>query len=185
MKTFILLCVTGILSASADDWPRWMGEKADGVWRENGIRTDLPKSGAPVVWRVPVGWGYSGPAVADGRVYVSDYQRSEGELVNNPGRAVTWQGRERLLCLDAVTGEEIWKYEESRTYRLSYPGGPRATPTIANGLVYFLGGMGDLVALNAKTGDKKWEKNFQKDFDAGLPIWGFSAHPLVVGDTLY
>ena len=185
MKTFLVLCFTGILSASADDWPRWMGEKADGVWREKGIRTDLPKSGAPVVWRVPVGWGYSGPAVAGGRVYVSDYQRSEGELVNNPGRAVTWQGIERLLCLNAVTGQEIWKYEESRTYTLSYPGGPRATPTIANGLVYFLGGMGDLVALDAETGAKKWERNFQKDFDAGLPIWGFSAHPLVVGDTLY
>lgn len=185
MKTLFAFCIAGLLSASADDWPRWMGEKADGVWREKGIRTDLPKEGAPVAWRVPVGWGYSGPAVADGRVYVSDYQRSKGELMNNPGTAVTWEGKERLLCLDAETGKEIWKYEEDRTYFLSYPGGPRATPTIANGLVYFLGGMGNLVAFDAKIGDKKWEKDFQKDFGASLPIWGFSAHPLVVDDTLY
>ncbi len=185
MKIPIVFCIAGILSAAADDWPRWMGGKADGVWRETGIRADLPEAGAPVAWRVPVGWGYSGPAVADGRVYVSDYQRSKGELMNNPGKAVTWEGKERLLCLDVATGKEIWKYEKDRTYMLSYPGGPRATPTIANGLVYFLGGMGNLVALDAKTGQMKWEKDFQKDFGAELPIWGFSAHPLVVGDTLY
>ena len=171
--------------ASADDWPRWMGEQADGVWREEGIRVDLAKEGAPVVWRVPVGWGYSGPAVSGGRVYLSDYQRSEGELINNPGKAVTWEGTERVLCLDSSTGKQLWKYEESRSYTLSYPGGPRATPTVADGIVYFLGGMGNLVALDAKTGEKKWEKDFQKDFGAGLPIWGFSAHPLVKDGTVY
>jgi len=185
MKLGSIVFALGILAASADDWPRWMGEKADGVWTEKGIRNDLPKAGAPVAWRVPVGWGYSGPAVAGGKVYLSDYQRAEGELMNNPGKAVTWEGMERLLCLDMKTGKEIWKYEVSRTYLLSYPGGPRATPTVAGGMVYFLGAMGNLVVLDAETGEKKWEKDFQKDFGAGLPIWGFSAHPLVVGDTVY
>lgn len=137
------------------------------------------------MWRAPVGWGYAGPSVADGLVYVPDYQRSEGELMNSPGKAVTWKGKERLLCLDLETGKEVWKYEVSRDYTLSYPGGPRATPTVANGLVYFLGGMGHLTVLDAKTGEKKWEKDFQKEFGAGLPIWGFAAHPLVVGDTVY
>ena len=182
LPVFLVLC---IIQAAADDWPRWMGGKADGVWREEGIRKDLPKEGAPVLWRVPVGWGYSGPAVADGRVYLSDYQRIKGELINNPGTAVTWEGTERLLCLDVETGNPIWKYEAPRKYFLSYPGGPRATPTVAGGLVYFLGGMGNLIVLDARTGEKKWEKDFQKDFGAALPIWGFSAHPLVVGDTVY
>lgn len=185
MKILSVVFAVGILTASADDWPRWMGAKADGVWTEKGIRSDLPESGAPVAWRVPVGWGYSGPAVAGDKVYLSDYQRSEGELMNSPGKAVTWEGRERLLCLDVKTGKELWKYEVPRTYKLSYPGGPRATPTIADGMVYFLGAMGNLVVLDAKTGEKKWEKDFQKDFGAGLPIWGFSAHPLVVDGTAY
>lgn len=185
MKTFASCFAATLLSVSANDWPRWMGEKSDGVWLEEGVRTDLPKEGAPIAWRVPVGWGYSGPAVANGRVFLSDYQRTKGELVNNPGTAVTWEGTERVLCLDAETGKPIWKYETARKYHLSYPGGPRATPTIANGLVYFLGGMGNLVVLDAKTGEKKWEKDFQLEFEAPLPIWGFSAHPLVVGDTVY
>ena len=185
MRFLPVFLVLGIIQAAAADWPRWMGGKADGVWREEGIRKDLPKEGAPILWRVPVGWGYSGPAVADGRVYLSDYQRIKGELINNPGTAVTWEGTERLLCLDVETGNSIWKYEAPRKYFLSYPGGPRATPTVAGGLVYFLGGMGNLIVLDARTGEKKWEKDFQKDFGAALPIWGFSAHPLVVGDTVY
>ncbi len=184
MKKLMVLWAM-VMAAQADDWPRWMGEKADGVWREEGVRTDLPEKGAPVLWRVPVGWGYAGAAVADGKVYLPDYQRSEGELVNNPGKAVTWKGKERLLCLDLKTGKELWKYEVSRDYLLSYPGGPRATPTVADGLVYFLGAMGHLAVLDAKTGEKKWEKDFQKEFGAGLPIWGFSAHPLVKDGTVY
>lgn len=185
MKLLTALAALFVVPATADDWPRWMGAKADGIWREEGVRTDLPKDGAPVAWRVPVGWGYAGPAVADGRVYLPDYQRTKGELMNNPGAAVTWEGTERLLCLDAKTGKPVWKYEVPRKYNLSYPGGPRATPTVADGLVYFLGGMGHFVALDAKTGEKKWEKDFQKDFGAPLPIWGFSAHPLVADGTVY
>lgn len=185
MKLLTALAALFVIPASADDWPRWMGAKADGIWREEGIRTDIPKDGVPVAWRVPVGWGYAGPAVADGRVYLSDYQRTKGELMNNPGTAATWEGTERLLCLDVKTGKPIWKYEAPRKYFLSYPGGPRATPTVADGMVYFLGGMGNFVALDARTGEKKWEKDFQKDFDAPLPIWGFSAHPLVADGTVY
>ncbi len=185
MKFFCALFAASVISVSADDWPRWMGEKADGVWREEGIREDLPEEGAPIRWRVPVAWGYSGPAVSGGKVYLSDYVRREGDLVNHPGKAVSWEGEERLLCLDANSGEVIWKYEQERRYHLSYPGGPRATPTVADGRVYFLGGMGHLVVLDAETGEKRWERDFQKDFGASLPIWGFSAHPLVVGDTVY
>lgn len=179
------MLLAGSLGLSAADWSRWMGENSDGVWTEEGIRKDLPDGGAPVVWRVPVGWGYSGPAVADGLVYLSDYQKTSGELTNNPGKTVKWEGKERLLCLDAKTGKQKWKFEVEREYDLSYPGGPRATPTVANGMVYALGGMGHLVCLDAKTGEKKWEKDFVKEFGAPQLIWGFSSHPLVVGDTVY
>lgn len=185
MKKLIPILLASSLNLLADDWPRWMGENSDGVWKEEGIRKDLPEGGAPVVWRTPVGWGYSGPAVAGGLVYLSDYQKTSGELTNNPGKTVKWEGKERLLCLDVKTGEEKWKYEIERVYDLSYPGGPRATPTVANGLVYSLGGMGHLVCLDAVTGEKKWEKDFKKEFGAPQLIWGFSSHPLVVGDTVY
>ena len=60
------------VAANADDWPGWLGEQRDGVWREKGIVESFPVGGPKVVWRKKIGTGYSGPAVADGRVYVAD-----------------------------------------------------------------------------------------------------------------
>ena len=62
------------LSALADDWPQWLGAKRDGVWRESGILKEFPDGGPKVNWRVPIGGGYAGPAVAKVKVYVTDRQ---------------------------------------------------------------------------------------------------------------
>ena len=76
------------LSASAlhaDDWPQWLGPQRDGVWRETGIMETLPANGFTYRWRTPIGGGYSGPAVAKGRVYVMDRQLATG--TKNPSDA--------------------------------------------------------------------------------------------------
>ena len=185
MKKALVLIAATIGSVLADDWPRWMGGKADSAWHAEGIRKDLPKDGAKVLWRVPVAWGYSGPSVSDGLVYLPEYVRTEGELINNPGKAVPWKGMERVRAIDLKTGKDRWVFEHKVDYMLSYPGGPRATPTVADGRVYFLGAMGHFTCLDAKTGTVIWQKDFQKDFGAPLPIWGFSAHPLVKDGTVY
>jgi len=44
------------------------------VWRETGILEEFPADGPKVRWRTPIGAGYTGPAVANGRVYVMDRQ---------------------------------------------------------------------------------------------------------------
>src|SRR5438445_12788620 len=69
----------------ADDWPQWLGPQRDGVWRETGILQTLPTNGLKVRWRAPIGGGYSGPAVANGRVYVMDRQLTRG--ASNPANA--------------------------------------------------------------------------------------------------
>ena len=60
--------------ARADDWPQWRGLNRDGVWREGGILEAIPPKGLKVRWRARIGPGYSGPAVAQGRVLVTDRQ---------------------------------------------------------------------------------------------------------------
>src|SRR5437867_1575687 len=69
----LLGLATGALRAN--DWPQWLGPKRDGVWRETGLIDKFPPGGPHVLWRTPIGTGYSGPAVADGRVYVMDRLR--------------------------------------------------------------------------------------------------------------
>ncbi len=158
----------------ADDWPGWGGPNRDLVWREKGIVEKLPtdQNGfLPRVWSTPIAEGYSGPAVADGRVYITDRQHEKQN--------------ERVLCLDAVTGKILWihEYRPSR-YSISYPAGPRSTPEIHEGRVYTIGAMGQMFCLDAKTGKQLWSKDFVKDFNTRLPIWGMVPSPLLDGDQL-
>src|SRR4051794_39167242 len=73
LLTVLIMCVS-TASARADDWPEWLGAKRDGVWRETGILEKFPPGGPKVLWRSPLGPGYSGPSVANGRVYLMDRQ---------------------------------------------------------------------------------------------------------------
>jgi outer membrane protein assembly factor BamB len=182
----LLLAVGCCVSSAvqADDWPQWLGPQRDGVWRETGIVEVFPENKLPVKWRVPIHGGYSGPAVVGGRVFVTDFVKASGEAFNNPGQRAELKGQERVLCLDAATGKEIWKHEYDCPYAISYPAGPRATPTVADGKVYVLGAEGNLLCLNAETGKVVWSKELKKEYKCDAPIWGFCAHPLVDGNKL-
>ena len=168
-----MLFLIVIMSAQnfADDWPQWGGPQRDIVWRESGILKTLPTDGLlPRVWSVEVGEGYSGPAVAAGRVYVTDRVRSSQQ--------------ERVLCVDAASGRQLWKHEYSSRYTISYPAGPRATPVVGGSYVYTIGAMGQMFCLAADSGEVVWAKDFPADFETKLPIWGMAASPLIDGDQV-
>ncbi|MEC5128004.1 PQQ-binding-like beta-propeller repeat protein [Verrucomicrobiales bacterium BCK34] len=171
--------------SQGDDWPQWLGPERDGIWREDGIVETFSENGPEVLWRVPVSHGYSSPTVSGGKVYLSDYLVEEGEIFNNPGARAPLEGKERIRCFDAGTGEEIWSYAYDQPYNLSYPGGPRSTPTVADGKVYALGAEGNFVCLDANSGELVWTLNWKEKFSIESPMWGFTSHPLVDGDTLY
>jgi outer membrane protein assembly factor BamB len=184
-----LLGLAGLLlpasGARADDWPQWLGPQRDGMWRETGLVKKFPSGGPRVLWRTPIGGGYAGPAVANGRVYVLDRQLAPGSKdPSNPFSTSNSAGKERVLCLDAATGKQIWEHGYDCTYRISYPAGPRATPLVADGKVYTLGAMGHLFCLDAGTGKPIWSKRFTEDYGARNQVWGFAASPLLDGDKL-
>jgi outer membrane protein assembly factor BamB len=147
--------------------------------------SQFPKGGPKIRWRTPLGSGYAGPAVADGRVYVTDRVLPQG--IKNPADPFGKNrvpGKERVLCLDEKTGQVLWQQEYPCDYTISYPAGPRTTPVVHEGKVYTLGAMGDLLCLDAMSGKVLWSKNFPKDFEVQVPLWGFAAHPLLDGDKL-
>jgi outer membrane protein assembly factor BamB len=183
-KVTVLLCFFVSATALADDWPQWNGPKGTGVVSESGVLDKIPAAGLKKLWSKPVSYGYSGPAAADGRIYVTDYNLRTGKIANNPGSRDKLTGSERIHCLDAKTGEQIWKHEYERDYAVSYGGGPRVVPTIHNGHVYAIGAEGNLTCLDAKTGDVKWSKDYAKDYGAKTPLWGHSASPCVYKDSL-
>lgn len=169
--------------ALADEWPQWMGPNRDNVWKENGIVSDFNDEGPRILWKAEIAGGYSGPAVADGSVYVTDYVTSDDVKVANFDRK-QFTGTERVLCLDENTGKEIWKHEYPVKYSISYPAGPRCTPNYNKGYVYTLGAEGNLFCFEAKTGKVIWSKNLPEEYKTKTPLWGYAAHPLIDGDKL-
>ena len=161
---------------SGEDWPEWRGKGRRGVWNEDGILESFPGQGLKVIWRTPIRSGYSGPAVADGRVFVTDFNRVERN-----------RGFERILCLDERSGEVLWE----REWEADYTGlheifaiGPRATPTVDGNRVYVLGAMGKLVVLDVESGHILWQKDFVKNYAASIPFWGMAGAPLVDGEKV-
>ena len=177
-NAILFLCVLAVWTGSprAEDWPEWRGAGRQGVWSEDGIVQSFPDQGLAYTWRVSIAEGYAGPAVAAGRVFVSDFVRESG-----------LRGTERTLCLDETSGKLLWKREWPVDYSGTQPkwaSGPRATPTVDGDRVYVVGGMGMLWALEVETGKPLWKRDLVVDFEAEVPAWGVASAPLVVGDLL-
>ncbi|MCX6880218.1 MAG: PQQ-binding-like beta-propeller repeat protein [Verrucomicrobia bacterium] len=166
-------CTMSLVSvAFGDDWPQWRGPTRDGVWHETGIMEKFPQPHIKLLWRTPISNGYSGPTVANGRVYVTDRLEAPGET-------------ERVLCLDARTGRILWLQEYACAYTgLGYPDGPRACVVIDDGRAYSLGSMGHLRCHDAATGELLWKKDPGQDYVIAKVTWGISAAPLVEKDLL-
>jgi len=167
----------------ADEWPQWMGPGRDNVWNETGILQKFPKEGMKVVWKKKLAGGYSGPAVAGGKVFITDYVTSDNVKVDNFQRS-QFSGVERVLCLDETSGETLWKHELPVKYDISYPAGPRCTPCVEADRVYTLGAEGNMFCFDIKTGEVIWSHDLKAEYDTKSALWGYAAHPLIDGDQI-
>ena len=155
-----------------DDWPQWRGPHRDGVWRETGLVEELPADGLEIRWRAPIGGGYAGPSVADGRVYVMD-------------RLVEPEEVERVHCFAWDTGEPLWTHTYPCSYEeVSYEAGPRCTVLVEDGRAYTLGAAGHLFCLDAASGEVLWSHDLAAEYAIDMPIWGIAAAPVLEGGLL-
>jgi outer membrane protein assembly factor BamB len=166
-----------LLSAAveAEDWPQWRGPNRDGVCSETGLLESFPAAGLKVRWRVPVGWGFSSPIVAQGRIFLADSE------VAKP------KAKERVRCFDESTGQTLWTH----VYDVAYEDwafdpaqeiGPVATPIVQNGKLYAVGRVGHLFCFDARQGEVVWQRNLQKDYQVAFAAGAPS--PLIEEDLL-
>jgi outer membrane protein assembly factor BamB len=183
LNGLFLAFLIAIPAAHADDWPHWMGPKRDNVWREEGILEKFPEGGPKKLWSLPLAGGYSGPAVVGDKVFITDYLTKD-KVEEGNWDLKEMSGIERVFCVNAKTGQQIWKHEYPVKYKISYPAGPRCTPAVDGDMVYTLGAMGDLIAFKTETGKIIWQKQLKDEFNAKIAIWGYAAHPLIDGKKL-
>jgi outer membrane protein assembly factor BamB len=149
----------------AADWPQFLGPNRDGASSETGLLRTWPKGGPPVVWRKPVGEGFSGPVIAGDRLI----------LFHRVG------DQERVECLEAGSGKVVWKYDYATNYvdQLGKGNGPRSTPVITGQRVITLGAEGTLHCLDLKQGAKIWSRSLNEEYGVRQSYFGVGTSPLV------
>lgn len=150
------------------EWPQYQGLNRDNISHETGWLKTWHEDGPEVLWRIPMGEGYSGISIVDGRIYT---MLSEGE-------------DEFAVCLDTSDGTEIWRSRTDDKYHSGEGSGPRSTPAVDGGKVYVLSAKGKLYGLDAGSGEKVWGHDFVTEFESGMPGFGFSSSPIIEGDSL-
>lgn len=161
------------LAASATiaraDWLTYRGPGAIGVSPDKGVAAKFPAEGPKVLWKTNVGTGASSVTVRGDRAYT----------MGNTG------GRDRIVCLDAKTGHEVWKVEYPlEVDKRMFEGGTAATPTIDGDHLYSVSHQGDLFCIDASSGKKLWYKHYQRDLGGRRPRWGYAGSPAVEGNLL-
>ena len=163
----------GVLNAeaadhSSADWPQWRGPNRDGISSETGFLKSWPQEGPKVLWQIPLGDGYSGISIAQGKVYTMFAEGND----------------EFVICLNASDGKEIWRFRSGTKFAESRGDGPRSMPTVHGDSVFALGAEGKLYALDTLNGTELWAHDFVEEFDSKIPTWGFSSSPLIEGNLV-
>lgn len=155
MVPFVML-----IAPAKADWPHFLGPNHDLKSDETGFlkSTDKP---LPKLWERTIGSAFSSFAIVDGRIYTCGQEDKQ-----------QW-----LICLDAHSGDVVWKKPIEKQFRNEHGDGTRATPTVHDGLVYILGANGRLLCADARTGDKVWDVQFSSP-----PTWAYSGSILIEGD---
>lgn len=166
LPILILLALFWTTICYSEDWPQWRGPNGDGISVEADWSSTWPEDGPKKLWQKSIGVGYSSVTVSNGRLYT----------MGNAKKTDT------VYCLNAETGENIWKY--SYECKQGSWKGPRIAPTIDGNRAYTLSREGHLFCFDATSGEIIWSKNLRKDIAARLPKHGFSCHPFIVDNMM-
>ncbi len=171
-KLLLFLALTAVATtASAQDWPQFLGPTADSKSTQKNLLREWPAEGPEVKWTTNVGIGYGGPVVQDGKVYLLDRNHEKEE-------------EEMMRCFDLQSGKELWSYTYSAPGNVQYPGS-RSVPTVDGKYVYSCGHSGHFYCFDTQTGKPVWNKNIWTEYGGTkLPVWAISQCPLVYGDLV-
>jgi outer membrane protein assembly factor BamB len=165
-KNLVFCTVTILLIISAQafsqDWPQFRGVGRDS--KATGVVPSAWPSELTQQWKITVGTGDATPVLLGKKIYTFTRQGNE----------------EVVLCLDAPTGKELWKYSYTAPAVTGPPAshpGPRSTPAVANGKIVSFGVSGIVSCLDAASGKLVWKK---EEPTALIPQFYTGMSPIIV-----
>ncbi len=167
---FVLcLVLAGIAHSGQSDayWPQFHGPNRDNISAEKGLPKQWPRGGPALLWTAQgLGHGYSSISIADGMIYT----------------ASSLGGHTVVIALN-LEGEVLWQVKNGAAWTGPYPGS-RGTPTIDGRRLYHQSPLGNLICLDAKTGDTIWQFNIIEKVRSRVPRWALAESLLVDGNHL-
>ncbi|MGI9165513.1 MAG: PQQ-binding-like beta-propeller repeat protein [Pyrinomonadaceae bacterium] len=170
---FLLILVTGIVSyaQAQSEWPQWGGPGRNFTSNSKGLAASWPQTGPKQLWTRTLGEGHSAIVVDRNTLYTM-YSQGEQEVV---------------ISLAANTGKTIWEHKyEAPTAGINYEAGlgPHSTPLLVGDLLYTVGSIGKLHALEKKTGKVVWSHDLYKDLGGRKMDRGYSCSPIAYKNTI-
>jgi outer membrane protein assembly factor BamB len=151
------------------DWHQWRGPNRDGISFEKNILKHWSNNGQEILWRISIGNGFSGISVSNDRL-LTMWDEGDSQF---------------LVCLDAHSGKELWRYNVGENFKNGWGNGPRSTPVVDKTMVYAVSTQGVLHAVNLSDGKASWSLDLSSEYGSRIPIYGYSSSPLIEGDKLY
>lgn len=160
----LLICWGWNDAAYAGDWPQWRGPTGTAHAVNEDLADSWPAGGPPLLWSRELGQGYSAFVIAEGRAYTQTQSLYE----------------QSLICLDVDTGATLWSHRYDWPYDGGglYPG-PRSTPAVVQGRVYWTGPDGTVGCVEARTGRPIWSTNLKQQYRGRGTDFGVAASPVV------
>ena len=169
----VIHLLLALVLASAGQWPEFRGPSGQGHASDTNLPVDWSES-RNVVWKTPVpGRGWSSPAVADGRVWLTTSTDS-----GDRRRGVSL----RALAFETATGREVVNTEVFRVDRPEALNGKNSyaspTPIVDGDRVYVHFGAQGTAALTT-AGDVVWRTRLDYQSQHGN-----GGSPILYGDLL-
>jgi hypothetical protein len=124
-----------------------------------------------VVWKRPLGEGYSSPVVEGNRLYTI-YGKS---------------GQEVVVAAETETGTTVWEHTTPMTFASDAPemgNGPYATPLIVGSRLFTTGVAGRLQCIDKASGKVLWTQQLWDQHRGSRLMYGYSSSPIAFRDTV-
>ena len=160
----------GTASDLVEDWPQFLGPRANGTSVETGLLDQWPTQGPPLAWSREIGTGYSAPSVR-GELLILHHRIKDKEVVE---------------AFVAATGQPVWRHDYPSSFvdPYGYNNGPRCTPLLTSNRCYTFGAEGKLLCLELKTGKLVWQRDTAKDWNVPPSFFGVGSTPILEGNVL-
>lgn len=170
----VLSSMTSIQAQGQPQWPAFHGPDRSNKSIETGLLSEWPEEGPDLLWTISgLGKGYSTVSVTDKYLFTAGTGDQQTFVF-----AFDLEGK--LLWKKPNGGAWATEMSHARTYN-----GSRSTPTYSDGVVYHLGDLGRLAALDAESGNELWSMELRDRFEADIPEYGYSESVYIEEDRLY